>query len=82
MARRPITLRRHAILKHHYRRAVAATPGFHDLDFVARWQLMREEVLADASPTSSRLLEIMDSREPRRADVIAALEDARQAEWK
>lgn len=74
----PVALRRHAILKRHYRRAVAATPGFHDLDLAARWALLRDQIVVDRSPAGPRLLEIMNSREPRRAQVIEALEQARQ----
>ena len=75
---RPLAIRRHAILKHHYRRAVAATPGFHDLDLGARWALLRDQVTVDPSPDAPRLLEILNGREPRRAEVIEALEQARQ----
>jgi len=74
----PVAHRRHAILKRPYRRVVAATPGFHDLDLGTRWSLLRDEVAVDASPEGLRLLQILNSREPRRAQVIEALEQARQ----
>lgn len=74
----PTAIRRHAILKRHYRRAVAATPGFHDLDLGARWALLRDQVAVDPSAEGPRLLEILNSREPRRAQVMEALEQARQ----
>ena len=82
MAHAPVAHRRHAILKHHYRRVVAATPGFHDLDLTAQWQLLRNQVQVDPAPRPPQLLAIMDSREPRREEVIAALEQARQEDWK
>ena len=74
----PVQIRRHAILKRHYRRAVASTPGFHDLELNVRWGLLRDQILADPSPDSPRLLEIFNSREPRCAEVISELEQARQ----
>ena len=78
MAHAPVAHRRHAILKHHYRRAVAATPGFHELDLSARWQLLRHQVQVDPGPQAGELLAMMDRREPRREEVISALEQARQ----
>jgi len=74
-----IVIRRHAILKRHYRRAVKATPGFHELNAVGQWANLREQVKADTSPTGEKLLGIMDSRESRRDEVLAALEEGRQA---
>ena len=82
MAHAPVAHRRHAILKHHYRRVVAATPGFHELDVSAQWQLLRNQVQVDPAPHTRELLVIMDKREPRREEVIAALEQARQEGWK
>jgi hypothetical protein len=75
----PVSLRRHAILKQHYRRAVAATPGFQTLAPSARWALLRAEVQADPNSGPSGLLDVLDSREPRRDDVLAALEEGRLA---
>ena len=77
MANSSIAIRRHAIFKRHYRRAVAATPGFHELDLGTRWRLLRDHVSVDPGPDAARLLEIMDSREPRQAQVLAELERAR-----
>jgi hypothetical protein len=82
MAQAPVAHRRHAIFKHHYRRVVAATPGFHELDLSAQWQLLRNQVQIDPAPHPPELLSIMDRREPRRQEVIAALEQARQEGWK
>jgi hypothetical protein len=82
MAHAPVAHRRHAIFKHHYRRAVDATPGFHELDLSAQWQLLRDQVQVDPAPHTRELLTIMDRREPRRQEVIAALEQARQEGWK
>jgi hypothetical protein len=82
MPHAPSAHRRHAIFKRHYRRAIAATPGFHDLDLTAQWQLLRDQITVDPAPQTPALLAIMDSREPRREEVIAALEQARQEGWK
>ena len=79
MAARPVTIRKHAILKHQYRRAVALTPDFHNLSLNARWALLRDQVLLDSTPAGAKLLDIFNSREPRQAEVIAALEEGRQA---
>jgi hypothetical protein len=79
MTARPIGLRRHAILKHPYRRTVAATPGFHDLDGSGQWAALRGQVQAEAAAGQSNLLDIMDSRAGRRDEVLAALEEGRQA---
>jgi hypothetical protein len=75
---KPVAIRKHAILKRHYRRAVKATPQFHQLDVVERWAMLRQQVEADATPTGATLLQIMDSRAGRRDEVLSALEDARQ----
>jgi hypothetical protein len=75
---RAVQIRRHAIFKRHYRRAVASTPGFHELDLSAQWGLLRDQILVDRSEDSARLLEIFHSRDPRRAEVISELEQARQ----
>ena len=74
-----ILIRKHAILKRHYRRAVAATPQFHELDGEAQWAAVRRLVEQDATtPEGVNLLKIMDSRTGRRDEVLSALEDARQ----
>ena len=75
---KPVTIRRHAILKRHYRRAVAAAPDFHTMTHSEQWALLRNEVVANFTPGPKNLLEIMDSRESRRDVVLAALEEARQ----
>jgi hypothetical protein len=74
-----IGIRKHAILKRQYRRAVAATPDFHQRDGIGQWAVLRAEVERDLSPEGVKLLGIMDSREQRREEVLASLEDARQA---
>ena len=79
MAAQRVTIRRHAILKNHYRRAVATTSTFHTLSLAGQWALLREQVEADSTSGGTALLDIMDSREPRRDEVLAALEDARQS---
>jgi hypothetical protein len=77
---KPISIRRHAILKHQYRRAVRSTPDFHNLNPAGQWALLRAEVLSETTPESASLLEILNSREPRRDEVLAALELAHQAD--
>ena len=57
MANSSIAIRRHAIFKRHYRRAVAATPGFHDLELGAQWRLLRDHISVDPGPDAARLLE-------------------------
>jgi hypothetical protein len=76
MAQR-VSVRRHAILKNHYRRAVAATPGFLSLSQAGQWELLREQVEADTTRSGMSLRDVLDTREPRRDEVLAALEDAR-----
>jgi hypothetical protein len=78
MQQRP-TIRRHAIFKREYRRAVAATADFHTMTPAAQWALLREEVLAGAADGQSSLLDMLDSREPRRDEVLAGLEEGRIA---
>jgi hypothetical protein len=77
---KPVAIRRHAILKHQYRRAVRSTPDFHTMNAAAQWAVLRAEVLADTTPAGASLLEILNSREPRRDEVLAALEGAHQAD--
>lgn len=76
---RPVSHRRHAILKHHYRRTVAAAPDFATLPPTGQWALLREQVKNDATSGPSGLLDILDSREPRRDEVLEALEEGRRA---
>jgi len=79
MNAKPI-VRRHAILKNPYRRTVKATPDFHNLDGKAQWAALRSQVIAEAGAAGeSSLIDVMDSREPRRDEVLAALEEGRQA---
>ena len=79
MSSQPVAIRKHAILKHHYRRAVQATPRFHQLDAVEQWVVLRQQVEADTAAIAVTLLKIMDSREARREEVLTALENARQS---
>lgn len=74
----PTSIRRHAIFKRHYRRAVKASPEFHSLEPSARWALLRAQVIADVTPGAATLLQTLDNREPRRDEVLAKLEEARQ----
>ena len=78
MSPNPVVIRKHAILKHHYRRAVKATPQFHRLDTVSQWAVLRTHVERDVTPAGARLLTIMDTREARREEVLNALEQARR----
>ena len=80
MSAKPVSIRRHAILKHQYRRAVRSTPDFHNLNAAGQWALLRAEVVSDTTPAGVSLLEILNSREPRREEVLAALEGAHQAD--
>jgi hypothetical protein len=77
---KPTTIRRHAILKHPYRRAVRSTPDFHSLPAAAQWAVLRAEVGSDTTAAGASLLEVLNSREPRRDEVLAALEGGRQAD--
>ena len=72
-----VQLRKHAIFKHHYRRAVATTPEFHQLDADAQWAALRKQVDEDATLQGSALRAILDERTPRRSQVLSALEEAR-----
>jgi hypothetical protein len=76
MSSNPVVIRKHAILKRHYRRAVNATPQFHQLDALGQWAVLRKQVEDDVTPIGSTLLIIMDSREARREEVLNALEQA------
>jgi hypothetical protein len=78
MQSRPIEVRRHAIFKHQYRRAVAAANDFHNMTPVAQWAVLRAQLVAEAATGTSSLLDVLDSRESRRDDVLARLEDGRR----
>jgi hypothetical protein len=77
MNRKPVAIRRHAILKRHYRRVVRRTPQFHQLDSMSQWAALRKHVEEDVTPKGISLLTIMDSRAERRDEVLSALEEAR-----
>lgn len=79
MSPKPIGIRRHAIFKHPYRRTVASTPDFHNFNASSQWAALRAQIIADAAAGKPSLLEVMESREARRDEVLAALEEARQA---
>ena len=74
----PLVVRRHAIFKRQYRRVVAATPDFHNLTPEAQWTLLRAQVIAEAATSNESLLQVLDSREPRRNEVLTKLEDGRR----
>ena len=74
----PLVVRRHAIFKRQYRRVVAATPDFHNLTPEAQWTLLRAQVIAEAATSNGSLLQVLDSREPRRNEVLTKLEDGRR----
>ncbi len=73
------TIRRHAIFKREYRRVVAASADFHNMTPAAQWALLRGEVLAGTPEGGNALLDMLDSRESRRDEVLAGLEEARVA---
>ena len=50
------------------------------MNAAAQWASLRAEVLTDTTPAGASLLEILNSREPRRDEVLAALEGAHQAD--
>ena len=77
---RPTKIRRHAILKRHYRRAVSKTTDFQTLPAAGQWAALRDQVQLDSPGARSPLLDILDSREPRRDEVLAALELGRQGD--
>jgi hypothetical protein len=78
MNRNPVPIRKHAILKRHYRRAVAKTPEFLQLDTNAQWAVLRKQIDDDTTPKAATLRAIMDDRTPRRGEVLSALEEARR----
>jgi len=69
-------LRKHAIFKHHYRRAVATTPEFHQLDTDAQWAALRKQVEDDTTTQGTALKVILEERAERRGQVLNALEEA------
>ena len=79
MSPKPVTIRKHAILKHHYRRAVAATPQFHQLDPINQWAVLRKQVEDDVTPIGATLLKIMDNRQERRDEVLTSLAEGARA---
>lgn len=79
MSPKPLGIRRHAIFKNSYRRTVASTPDFHNFTASRQWAALRAQVIADTAAGKADLLEVMESREARRDEVLEALEDARQA---
>ena len=74
MTRKPIAIRRHAIFKHQYRRAVQSTPEFRTLKPADQWAVLRGVVQSDTTAAGATLLDVIDSREARRDEVLAALE--------
>ena len=74
----PLVVRRHAIFKRQYRRVVAATPDFHNLTPEAQWTLLRAQVIAEAATGDGSLLQVLDSRAPRRDEVLTKLEAGRR----
>jgi hypothetical protein len=78
MRRHYVPIRRHAIFKRQYRRVVAAAPDFHNMTPAAQWTLLRTQVVAEAATGASALIDVLDSRESRRDEVLASLEDGRQ----
>jgi hypothetical protein len=77
-----VAIRRHAIFKHQYRRVVANAADFHRMPLAAQWTLLRAQVVAESSGGQSPLVEMLDSRESRRDEVLAKLEDGRQQDSK
>ena len=57
-----------------------STPDFHALTPASQWAVLRAQVMSDTTAAGVALLEIFDSREPRRDAVLQALEEARRAE--
>lgn len=78
MQNRSVVVRRHAIFKHQYRRVVAGANDFHNMTPAAQWALLRAQLVAEAATGASSLLDVLDSREPRRDEVLARLEDGRR----
>lgn len=78
MPNRSVVVRRHAIFKNQYRRVVAAADGFHGLTPADQWALLRAQLVSEAAAGEPSLLDVLDSRESRRDDVLAGLEDGRR----
>lgn len=78
--KKPVSIRRHAIFKHQYRRALQSTPEFRLLKPADQWAVLRGVVQSDASAAGRSLLDVINSREARRDEVLAALELAHDAD--
>jgi hypothetical protein len=78
MQNRSVEVRRHAIFKHQYPRAVAAANDFHNMTPAVQWAMLRAQLVAEAATGTSSLLDVFDSRESRRDDVLAKLENGRR----
>ena len=76
----PTAIRRHAIFKRQYRRVVAAASNFHNMTPAAQWTLLRAQVVAEAAVGHSALIDMLDSRESRRDEVLAKLEEGRRSD--
>ena len=76
----PVAVRRHAIFKKPYRRVVDAANGFYNMSPAAQWALLRAQLVADAASGESSLLNVLDSREARRDEVLARLEEGHRQE--
>jgi hypothetical protein len=73
-----VPVRRHAIFKRQYRRVVAAAPDFHHLTPAAQWALLRTQLIAEAATGEPSLVDVLDSRESRRDEVLTELEVGRR----
>lgn len=73
-----VPVRRHAIFKRPYRRVVASAGDFHNLTSEAQWALLRAQLIAEAATGEPSLLDVLDSRESRRDEVLANLEEGRR----
>jgi hypothetical protein len=76
MSSKLVVIRKHAILKQHYRRAVEATPRFHELDANKQWAVLRKHVEEDRSAVAATLLKIMDNSHERDDEVLSELKAA------
>jgi hypothetical protein len=77
---RSVPVRRHAIFKRQYRRAVAAASGFHTMTPASQWALLRAQLIAEAATGEPSLIDMLDSRESRRDEVLAELEVGRRSD--
>ena len=73
-----VPVRRHAIFKRPYRRVVASASDFHNMTSEAQWALLRAQLVAEAATGEPSLLDVLDSREARRDEVLANLEEGRR----